>query len=436
VTRFGCRCWKALPLAALVALTLACGKKGPPLAPLRIVPARIEDLALTKTGDEVRARLTVPAANDDKSQPADVAAVELYAISGKPEDPFGQSLSGPDFLKYADLVGRVAIEPPPDPDAPPLPEGAPPPPPDPRPAQGEIVTLAETIDAADRQPFVHPKKKAAAAVEASEAVVVRPLGPPPLEDVFARTYVAVGVNRRGQKGPPSNRVAVPLLEPPAPPPAFIVEHNANAAILSWGAPAGARLRVQRPAEPTELASRPLVQSITPTTYNVYVVTRSGEGETVSSTPVNPAPVEVVSIGDPTARIGEERCYQVRALQVYGSARLESAPTPTVCRVLTDTFPPAAPKNLAAVGSEGGVSLIWEPNAEADLAGYLVLRGEVRADGSEPALAPLMTEPLKETTYRDATPTPGVRYVYAVVAVDGASPRNQSPESNRVEESAR
>jgi hypothetical protein len=293
------------------------------------------------------------------------------------------------------------------------------------------------IDEADRQPFVHPKKKQAQAVEERPVVPVQPLGPPPVEDVFSRTYVAVGVNRRGQKGPPSNRVAMPLLASPAPPSAVKIDHNDTAAILSWGESPGARRRIQRPPEATEIPARGLVQSLAPTTYNVYVVTKSGGAEVAASTPINPAPIEVTTTSDPTVRLGEERCYQVRALQAFGNARLESPATPTVCRLLTDTFPPAAPKNLAAVGSEGGVSLIWEPNTEPDLGGYLVLRGEAPADGAAAAtLAPLMTEPITETTYRDATAKPGVRYVYAVVAVDAASPRNRSAESNRVEEGAR
>ncbi len=158
--RRGSRALETLALAALVALAIACGKKGPPLAPLRIAPARIEDLALSKSGDHVRVQFTVPAVNDDKSKPADIVAVELYGLSGKPEDPFGQALSGPDFLKYAQLVGRVEIEPLPDPDQPPRPEDAPPPPPDPRPAQGEGATLTEVIDEVDRGAVRAPEEDA------------------------------------------------------------------------------------------------------------------------------------------------------------------------------------------------------------------------------------------------------------------------------------
>ena len=58
------------------------------------------------------------------------------------------------------------------------------------------------------------------------------------------------------------------------------------------------------------------------------------------------------------------------------------------------FPPAAPKDLRAVAEEGAVSLVWDPNTEADLGGYLVLRGEVAAGGT---LQPLTPQPIKDAT---------------------------------------
>ena len=89
--------------------------------------------------------------------------------------------------------------------------------------------------------------------------------------------------------------------------------------------------------------------------------------------------------------------------------------------------------LAAVADQGGISLIWEPNAEIDLAGYLVLRGEA----GDATLHPLTATPVVETRFRDTRVTPGSRYVYAVVAVDTHLPvSNVSVESNRVEETAR
>ena len=156
---------------------------------------------------------------------------------------------------------------------------------------------------------------------------------------------------------------------------------------------------------------------------------------VSPAPINPAAIEDQDYVDRRVTFGEERCYVVRAVQVFGAARLESPSSPPVCITPADTFAPAAPKNLVAVGSEGGVSLIWEANTEADLDGYIVLRGPADG-GAATKLAPITSEPVRDTTYRDTTAKPNVRYVYAIVAVDKTTPRNTSPESNRVEESAR
>ena len=122
----------------------------------------------------------------------------------------------------------------------------------------------------------------------------------------------------------------------------------------------------------------------------------------------------------------------RTVVTSGTA-VESEPSPAACVSPTDTFPPKAPTSLAAVASEGAISLIWDANTETDLAGYVVLRGS--ASGA--TMSPLMTAPIKETTYpRHDGAGPGVRYVYAVVAVDTATPQNVSAQSNRVEETAR
>jgi fibronectin type 3 domain-containing protein len=79
-----------------------------------------------------------------------------------------------------------------------------------------------------------------------------------------------------------------------------------------------------------------------------------------------------------------------------------------------------------------MNLIWDPNSEPDLAGYVVLRGEAPGE----TLQALTPTPIAQTNYTDTTVTTGVRYVYAIVAVDKASKANMSPQSARVEETAR
>jgi predicted small lipoprotein YifL len=196
-----------------------------------------------------------------------------------------------------------------------------------------------------------------------------------------------------------------------------------------------------PKVPRVLNSRSLTGFRSPTTaYAVYEVAPSHltpaplqPGE-VPPLPrrLTPQPLAVTTWRDAPLDVGTERCYAVRTVETSGTEVVESEASPTLCISPTDIFPPKPPANLAAVASEGAISLIWEANAEPDLAGYIVLRGE--APGA--TLRPLMTEPIKDTTYRDTTTKAGVRYIYTVVAVDTATPQNVSTQSNRVEETAR
>ena len=113
----------------------------------------------------------------------------------------------------------------------------------------------------------------------------------------------------------------------------------------------------------------------------------------------------------------------------GGATIESDAPPAICETLVDTFPPAAPKGMNAIATDGAINLIWEPNAEKDLAGYIVLRGVEPAE----TLESITPAPIAEPSFKD-TVKPGIAYVYAVRAVDKAG--NPSPSSARVVETAR
>lgn len=86
------------------------------------------------------------------------------------------------------------------------------------------------------------------------------------------------------------------------------------------------------------------------------------------------------------------------------------------------FPPAVPKELAAVatigqaGSGPAIDLNWQPNVEADLAGYIVYRREAgetnnswrRISSAQPVVGP---------GFHDPDVQPGHTYTYAVSAID-------------------
>ena len=87
----------------------------------------------------------------------------------------------------------------------------------------------------------------------------------------------------------------------------------------------------------------------------------------------------------------------------------------------DVFPPAVPVGLAAVataadsasGTSASIDLSWQPNSEADLAGYEVYRREdqtpwQRISGDQPVVGP---------AFHDDHVLPGRTYRYGVSAVD-------------------
>jgi fibronectin type 3 domain-containing protein len=169
-------------------------------------------------------------------------------------------------------------------------------------------------------------------------------------------------------------------------------------------------------------------------YNVYSVP-PGNPEAANappSTPVplNPKPLDDTSFTHPGAEPGKEQCFVVRSVATVGTSTIESDPSDPICVTPKDTFPPAAPKGLTAVGDTGAVNLVWDANTESDLAGYIVLRDEAPGDNMQP----LMQASIKENRYVDRTAVAGVAYVYTVIAVDRAG--NRSTPSNRVQEAAR
>jgi hypothetical protein len=206
---------------------------------------------------------------------------------------------------------------------------------------------------------------------------------------------------------------------PAPPaPAGVkITYDEQAVTVAWQAPPVAATADLLPSTPIGAPSPAFA-------FNVYEVKPAEAGGTRPRR-LTESPVREAAYRDSRITWGAERCYAVRTVEILGDLSVESAATTPKCVTLTDTFPPAAPTGLTAVAAEGAISLIWQPNHEPDLAGYLVFRG---VNGGE--LQQATSAPIQDTTYHDNVQT-GLRFVYAVRAVDKAG--NVSPLSNRVEE---
>jgi hypothetical protein len=191
VRRRGCARLIAVALAALAGV--ACGKKGPPLPPLVLLPTPPADFSAVRRDTQVDLTFKIPSSNTDRSTPADLTRVELYAMNAEDE------VAATDVVRRGIRVASVAVNQPKDPDEPepeiPAPKG-------PGLDQNEIANVSDQL---------------------------------PVEDSVSshRAYVAVGVNTRGRRGALSPRIAVPLVAPPPAPSAPTITYDEKAITVAW-----------------------------------------------------------------------------------------------------------------------------------------------------------------------------------------------------------
>ncbi len=443
-----------LVLLVGVAPLWGCGAKGPPLAPLVVVPVPVTELAVRRLADEVYVGFTLPTRNRDGTEPADLVRVDVYAMTTQPRVPPDRMLDLEEFEEAATLIASIEVRPRETPPAATALDPAGEAPIDPRPEQGFPVALTETLTAAilvPVDPWEDERDDEAEEEdddETPETPLIVPLTTPPLPGPLQREYVVVGVSSKGNEVESATRIAVPLVDPPVPPSAFAVTYTEAVINITWELPPGVRATVQAPATstggsatgapaalippPPILPSRPIIEWPSASRYDLYEIVEVQDGSTAMPMSLNTMPLTTPAYADRPVELGIERCYAVSTLDVIGGLDVRSRLSAEICVTLVDVFPPAAPEGLTAVGSDGAVGLIWQPNDEEDLGGYLVLRGLPPGE----TLQPLTPEPVPENTYRDTTAEPGVRYVYAVRAVDLVTPPNVSPLSNQVENAAR
>ena len=272
-----------MPVIALLAAQLCgCGMKGPPQAPFVRVPAAVEELVVQRLGDEVSIGFTLPTTNEDRSEPASLARVDVYAMTTRPRLTPDRTLELEEFVEAATLVASFDVAPPPDPEdtepegeaeggAAPSEAAAAGTPPagaesaDPALQQGDPVLLTEALTAEAEVP-VDPweeerrrqEEEAEAAreeeddTEEPERPVMVPLMTPPLPGPLQREYVVVQVSEAGDESEGGERIAVPLgIRVPEPPPAPEVVYTETTADVTWELPPGVRETVQGPATAEE-----------------------------------------------------------------------------------------------------------------------------------------------------------------------------------------
>ena len=249
------------------------------------------------------------------------------------------------------------------------------------------------------------------------------------------TYFVELPNRKGRSAGLSNAAVVLAGEAPAVVASLAAEVRKEGVVLRWSPETPT-------AKPSADAAIRLFRKLLTPQPNAQSQSQQG----ILAPP--PEPVErtlLVGSGaagralDKEIRFGET--YEYRAQRVariaVGSQTLELAgPLSAPVRVEAfDVFPPAVPSGLAAVataataGAEAAVDLSWQPNTEADLAGYAVYRRE----GSESWQRISPEQPLVGPAFHDVRIQPGHTYRYAVTAIDHGG--RESARSAEAEETA-
>jgi len=308
---------RALPLVAGIVILCgawACGKKGPPQAPLRPVPSAAAGFSIERAGTAVTLRFTVPETNIDGSTPPAADRVDIFGLSKAADAP---APTAAELLVAANLVKSIAVRPPDETPAASnaTPAAKPEAKPDTRPAPGEAASFVETVDTPD------------------------PATP------MLRYYAAVSAAGR-RRGPLSPVLRVPLSVSPASPTGLTIDYDERTLTAVWTAASAGQQFV---VDLTDRAGAPIRRA-------------------------SPSPLGAPKVELPVA-LGQEVCLVVRAVEVRESVSLVGAPTAATCVTPVDRFAPPPPTGLIAAGGEGGVDLAWTASSAPDLAGYLVLRGD-------------------------------------------------------------
>jgi hypothetical protein len=295
-------------------MLLACGKKGPPLPPLKRGPDRMTSVSARQEGSTVVLIGQLPEHSQDGGPLAPLVEVRVYRLDrGGVTTTTGTTARAAQrsalrqFNKDAQRIASVT---------------------------GESLSHARS-----GRRFLY--------------VDTNPVGGPIPSGGKDLTYGLVVVDAEKRASTLSPFATIRIAPPPDPPLSLRVELSEKTIRLSWDPPQGVGEK-----------ESPL--------YNVY---RSEIEGFFMDRPRNEHPLTTPGFDDKEFAFGTHYYYTVRSVLVTGEVSRESQNS-TVLQVFPqDVFAPATPSGFA-VSAEGSVmKLYWFPNDETDLTGYRIYRSE-------------------------------------------------------------
>lgn len=136
------------------------------------------------------------------------------------------------------------------------------------------------------------------------------------------------------------------------------------------------------------------------------------------------PLTATSYIDRQVNNGQKYVYTVQTLTEYKNELSQGKVSKEATAIPIDQTPPLPPSGVTAVRTEAGIKVFWDRSDAADLAGYRVYRRASDKDGYEMVGDVDPTH----TLFVDTKAGDSVRYYYAITAIDGVTPPNESGKS--------
>ena len=405
------------------ALLGACGKKGDPEPPIRLVPAPTTAMAVVQRGETLLIEFPYPQTTAAGTPLPRVSEVAVWMLVWRAPEPVAEEPQAP--------PEPVAGEPP----APPEPTAE-----EPRTPPEPVAKAPQAPPEVDERQFLAGARPVRVVtgdelpevVRGDRIVVSLPVPAPPLEGA-GRAMATVAVKTQGPTGvesAPSNRVSFPLIDPPAPPTGLEARDLAAGVRIRWEYPLAegeAAIEEEEGGDETEEGDEIEDEPFADETeveeteeadveegglagFNVY---RRRSTERSYGEPLRTLGRRSRSFLDATAAFGERYIYTVTAVGSRRPVVVESRLAEEVEVDYRDRFSPPTPKGLVALAEAGRVRLVWEASDAPDLAGYRISR---RGPDTQ-EFVPLTAEPITATEYADRDLAPGATYSYRVTAVD-------------------
>lgn len=352
----------ALALAALGVLS-ACGKKGPPLPPLRQNPAAATDFSLRQQGGELMLSLAYPTTTVAGLALPGMEAVEIWRLT-RPV-VVGVVPSAPDLREFTGGAERVST------------------------LRGAELTAATAGDRLQTRVRIEPPAMAGAAT--------------------ALTYAARTVAVGGDRSEFSNLVTVVPAGAPAPPSDVRVAAQADGILVAW-APA--------PSSPPAAPAPPDASTAAAGVVGGFRVYRREAAIRGYGEPLVTIDPTATSYLDTAARYGQRYVYTVATLAA-GIPPVESALEKEIEVDFQDRFGPPAPTGLVTLPEGSDVRLRWNSSVASDVAGYLIFRQDPGGEFHQ-----VNPSPSAELEWVDSGLEPGNRFRYRVVAVDSLGNRGE------------